>query len=48
MFTKAHGRVLAPVLTYLDPALPADIAKRHPLATAWRSFDSTGTSFRAS
>jgi hypothetical protein len=32
-FTKAHGRVLAPALAYLDPGLPADIGKRHPLAT---------------
>jgi hypothetical protein len=39
MFTKAYGRVLAPGLTYLDPALPADLAKRHPLATAWRSLE---------
>jgi hypothetical protein len=39
MFTKAYGRVLAPGLTYLDPALPADIAKRHPLATAWRRLE---------
>jgi hypothetical protein len=27
MFTKAYGRILAPGLTYLDPALPADIGK---------------------
>jgi hypothetical protein len=39
MFTKAYGRVFAPGLTYLDPALPADISKRHPLATAWRTLD---------
>lgn len=39
MFTKAHGRVLAPGLAYLDPALPHDIGKRHPLATAWRALD---------
>jgi hypothetical protein len=39
MFTKAHARVLAPALTYLDPALPADIGKRHPLAAAWRTLD---------
>jgi hypothetical protein len=29
--------VLAQGLTYLDPALPADIAKRHPLTTARRT-----------
>jgi hypothetical protein len=39
MFTKAHGRILAPGLTHLDPALPVDLAKRHPLATAWRTLD---------
>jgi hypothetical protein len=39
MFTKAYGRVLAPGLTYLDPALPADISKRHPLATTWRALN---------
>jgi hypothetical protein len=39
MFTKAYGRVLAPGLTALDPSLPADIAKRHPLATAWHALD---------
>jgi hypothetical protein len=31
--------VLAPALTYLDPGLPADIGKRHPLATAWRTLE---------
>jgi hypothetical protein len=39
LFTKTHGRVLAPGLTVTDPTLPADLAKRHPLATAWRAFD---------
>jgi len=39
MFTKTHGRVLTPGLTYLDPGLPADIGKRHPLATAWRTLE---------
>ncbi len=39
MFTKAHGRVLAPGLSFLDPGLPADIGKRHPLATAWRTLE---------
>jgi hypothetical protein len=39
MFTKAYGRVLAPGLTALDPNLPPDLAKRHPLATAWRALD---------
>jgi hypothetical protein len=39
LYTKAHGRVLAPALTATDPALPADIATRHPLATAWRTLN---------
>lgn len=39
LFTKAHCRVLAPGLAWLDPGLPLDVAKRSPLATAWRSFD---------
>jgi hypothetical protein len=39
LFTKAYGHVLAPGLTATDPALPADLAKRHPLATAWRTLD---------
>jgi hypothetical protein len=39
LFTKAYGRVLGPGLAVLDPALPADLAKRSPLATAWRSLD---------
>ena len=40
LFTKAHARVLAPGLTWLDTAaLPADIAVRSPLARAWRQLD---------
>jgi hypothetical protein len=39
MFAKAYGHVLAPGLIALDPALPADIGKRHPLATAWRTHE---------
>jgi hypothetical protein len=39
MFSKAYGRILAPGLTYLDPALPADIGNRHPLATTWRALN---------
>ena len=37
LFTKAYGRVLAPGLALLDPALPEDIGRRSPLATAWRT-----------
>jgi hypothetical protein len=41
LFTKTHGRVLAPGLAQLDPNLPADIADRSPLAQAWRKLDRT-------
>jgi hypothetical protein len=39
LFTKTYRRVLAPALTSLDPALPSDLAKRSPLATAWRTLN---------
>ena len=39
LFTKTYGRVLAPGLTQLDPALPADIKARSPLAIACRQLD---------
>jgi hypothetical protein len=39
LFTKAHGRVLAPGLAVLDPALPPELVGRTPLAVAWRRFD---------
>ena len=39
LFTKTYGRVLAPGLAAFDPGLPADLAKRSPLATAWRTLD---------
>jgi hypothetical protein len=38
LFTKAYGRVLAPGLAVLDPALPPVLAGRTPLAVAWRRF----------
>ena len=37
LFTKAYGRLLAPGLSVLDPNLPDEIAKRSPLAAAWRT-----------
>jgi hypothetical protein len=37
LFTKAYGRVLAPGLALLDPALPEGAGRRSPLATAWRN-----------
>lgn len=39
LFTKAHGRVLAPGLAWLHPGLPDEIAARSPLARAWKTFD---------
>jgi hypothetical protein len=39
LFTKAHGRVLAPGLTALDLALPEEVARNRPLAMAWRRLD---------
>jgi hypothetical protein len=38
LFTKAYGRVLAPGLAVLDPALPAELTAHTPLAVAWRGF----------
>jgi DNA-binding transcriptional ArsR family regulator len=38
LFTKAYGRLLAPGLAVLDPALPEEIARRSPLGLAWRTF----------
>jgi hypothetical protein len=39
LFTKTYGRVLAPGLVALDPTLPEDLARRSPLALAWRNLD---------
>jgi hypothetical protein len=39
LFTKAYGRVLGPGLSELDPRLPPELAKRSPLATAWRQLN---------
>ena len=39
LFTKAHGRVLAPGLALLDILVPDDVAQRSPLASAWRQLD---------
>jgi hypothetical protein len=39
LFTKVHGRALGGALALLDPALPADVRHRSPLAMAWRTFD---------
>ncbi|MGH9116931.1 MAG: hypothetical protein ACRD0A_03340 [Acidimicrobiales bacterium] len=33
--------MLAPGLAWLDPALPAEVSQRSPLAKAWRQLDET-------
>ena len=38
-FTKTYTRIVNPALAELDPQLPADIAARSPLATAYRTFE---------
>ena len=37
--TKTYTRIVNPSLAELDPALPADIAARTPLAASWRAFE---------
>ena len=39
LFTKTYGRVLAPGPAAFDPGLPDDLARRSPLATAWRTLN---------
>jgi hypothetical protein len=39
LFTKAHGRVLAPGFALLDPLLPPDLSQRSQLARAWKQLD---------
>jgi hypothetical protein len=39
LFTKAHGRVLAPGFALLDPLLPDDLVQRSPLASTWHQLD---------
>ena len=38
-FTKTYTRIVNPALAELDPTLPAEIAKRSPLATAYHAFE---------
>jgi hypothetical protein len=47
LFTKTYGRILAPGLTVLGKDLPESVAKRSPLATAWRRFDGALEEFMA-
>jgi hypothetical protein len=39
LFTKAYGRVLGPGLAILESGLPGELARRSPLATAWRQLN---------
>jgi len=39
LFTKAYGRILTPGLTALSTALPSELTRRPPLASAWRELD---------
>ena len=36
-FGKTYTRIVNPALAELDPQLPVEIAKRTPLAIAWRA-----------
>lgn len=38
-FTKTYTQIVNPSLAELDPALPTEIARRTPLATAWRAYE---------
>ncbi len=38
-FAKTYARVVTPSLADLDPALPAEIAERTPLARSWRAYE---------
>jgi hypothetical protein len=38
-FTKTYTRIVNPSLAELDPQLPPEIARRAPLARAWRDFE---------
>jgi hypothetical protein len=39
LLTKTYTRIVNPSLAELDPALPAHIARRTPLAQTWRAFE---------
>jgi hypothetical protein len=39
LLRQDDARVVTPSLAQLDPALPATIATRSPLARSWRSFE---------
>jgi hypothetical protein len=39
LFTKAYGRIITPGLSVMCKELPESVAKRSPLATAWRRLE---------
>ena len=41
LFTKTYGRILSPGLALLDPQLPDGLARRSPLALAWKNLTTT-------
>jgi hypothetical protein len=47
LLTKTHTRILGRGLAILDPALPATVRSRHPLAIAWRHLDNALDDFFA-
>jgi hypothetical protein len=38
-FTKTYTRIVNPCLAELDPALPAELTARSPIANSWRAFE---------
>ncbi len=38
-FSKTYTRIVNPALAELDPALPAEITNRSPIAKAWRAYE---------
>ena len=47
LFTKAYGRIITPGLSVMRQDLPESVAKRSPLATAWRRLDGELDEFMA-
>ncbi len=41
LFTKTYSRVLSPGLAALDLQQPSDLARRSPLALAWKDLSTT-------
>ena len=47
LFTKTYGRVLSPGLALFDPNLSDGLARRYPLAVAWRALNRALDDFAA-